>query len=62
MTSLAREMIFSDSKDLPSPGWLTALGILLLFGTILQEIAGSGLSSPVELVEIGTNFLSILLP
>lgn len=61
MDALTRYATRTNAKDLPTPGWLVALGILLLASTVLHDISGLSLADSVELTEKAIGTLSIVL-
>lgn len=43
MDFFINDSMLTEGQDSTAPGWLTALGILLLVGTVFQEIVGISL-------------------
>lgn len=62
MALLALISAETDREETPPSGWLTAFGLLLLVGAIINEIASVNLIQSLALASSGIDFLSIYLP
>lgn len=54
-------LVDTEAEETLPSGWLTALGLLLLFGTIMSEAVDFNPSATLALAGKGIDFLSIYL-